>query len=499
MDPLVLLFLLLIIVAGGGIGVLADSLGRKLGKKRLSIFKLRPKHVAQVGTFLAGMTTSLLTILLVFVLSSDVRQWIIEGRRAIVSSRVYKSQNDILEKRIAEKSNEVALLENKGSVAKTQLEEIQAQLAKAQLQYKAATLSADNAHKLIAQTQTSLTESKSILALRQKKLSLVQKALQDNRSQLASIEVSYKLQKGDLAGAYSRQHDLQKQQTDLEKQQQALSIEINQKKQQIESDTALLRQQNDQLAFSKDLLKKVQAQVAEEEDKVAVLQQKALDFQSVATNSRTQPLIFTKNEELARISVPAGLSNEEADAALQRVLRKARQVAADKGAKPKANDLYPAGLIKRNRGNITVTPEDEEQAIVAGLAHNPSETVLIAYSVLNAFKGEFVGLDIAGFSNPVIYKKGTTISELKLAKNMTREQVLTSLDDFLKTNVQKKALSDGMIPMEGRDDSILSITPEQTVDVVEKLTRNSRASRLFAITQSDTRAGDKLELNLIVR
>ena len=50
---------------GGVIGLLADVVGKKLGKKRLSIGGLRPKHTAQLGTFLLGFVISMVTQLAV--------------------------------------------------------------------------------------------------------------------------------------------------------------------------------------------------------------------------------------------------------------------------------------------------------------------------------------------------------------------------------------------------------------------------------------------------
>lgn len=82
MDLLPIGFLVLIVLMSGGIAVLADDLGRRLGKKRLHIKGIRPKRVAQIGTFLAGLVVSLGTILVVSIASSDVRRWILEGNHA---------------------------------------------------------------------------------------------------------------------------------------------------------------------------------------------------------------------------------------------------------------------------------------------------------------------------------------------------------------------------------------------------------------------------------
>ena len=64
---------------GGVIGLLADDVGKKLGKKRLSIGGLRPKHTARLGTFLLGFVISMFTQLSVLTFSSGVREWVLKG------------------------------------------------------------------------------------------------------------------------------------------------------------------------------------------------------------------------------------------------------------------------------------------------------------------------------------------------------------------------------------------------------------------------------------
>ena len=79
MDLLSLGFLLLILVASGLIAWVADGLGKKIGKKRISVFGLRPKHVASLGTVLMGVCVSLVSIGLVAASSKEARVWLKKG------------------------------------------------------------------------------------------------------------------------------------------------------------------------------------------------------------------------------------------------------------------------------------------------------------------------------------------------------------------------------------------------------------------------------------
>ena len=64
---------------GGLIAYLGDWLGRKMGKKRLRIGGLRPRHTATFFTVLMGMLIPLATTYGLVTQSAAVRQWIVEG------------------------------------------------------------------------------------------------------------------------------------------------------------------------------------------------------------------------------------------------------------------------------------------------------------------------------------------------------------------------------------------------------------------------------------
>ncbi|MFH1452576.1 MAG: DUF3084 domain-containing protein [Armatimonadota bacterium] len=65
--------LLIISVVSGIIAFLGNRLGRYFGKKRLTIFNLRPRHTATIFTILTGILISMLTIGVSSMLSKNVR------------------------------------------------------------------------------------------------------------------------------------------------------------------------------------------------------------------------------------------------------------------------------------------------------------------------------------------------------------------------------------------------------------------------------------------
>ena len=65
--------LLLIIIVGGVVAYIGNYIGRSIGRKRLSIFKLRPRYTAMLFTILTGIAIALLTMVVILMISRDAR------------------------------------------------------------------------------------------------------------------------------------------------------------------------------------------------------------------------------------------------------------------------------------------------------------------------------------------------------------------------------------------------------------------------------------------
>ncbi|HWA83322.1 MAG TPA: DUF3084 domain-containing protein, partial [Fimbriimonadaceae bacterium] len=84
MDYLPIVVLAVFVLLGGIIAVIADELGRRIGKRRLTLHRrIRPKYSAKILTFLWGVMITLFTMFLIGVASSDMRTLLLHGRKAI--------------------------------------------------------------------------------------------------------------------------------------------------------------------------------------------------------------------------------------------------------------------------------------------------------------------------------------------------------------------------------------------------------------------------------
>ena len=71
MDGIILI--LVLILMGGAIAFIGDRLGSKVGKKKLTLFGLRPKHTSTVVTIVTGILIVTATFGILTAVSQDVR------------------------------------------------------------------------------------------------------------------------------------------------------------------------------------------------------------------------------------------------------------------------------------------------------------------------------------------------------------------------------------------------------------------------------------------
>jgi uncharacterized protein (DUF3084 family) len=65
--------ILLLILISGAIALIGDYIGRAIGRRRLTLFKLRPRHTAFAITILTGILIALMTLGSMLIISQDAR------------------------------------------------------------------------------------------------------------------------------------------------------------------------------------------------------------------------------------------------------------------------------------------------------------------------------------------------------------------------------------------------------------------------------------------
>ena len=89
------LLIIVLVITGGCIAFIGDRLGSKIGKKRLSLFGLRPRHTSILVTILTGVTITTLTFGVLSVASENVRTALFGMKK--LNQRIMDTQNQLNE------------------------------------------------------------------------------------------------------------------------------------------------------------------------------------------------------------------------------------------------------------------------------------------------------------------------------------------------------------------------------------------------------------------
>ncbi len=493
-------FLVAVVLLGGIIAFFADRLGRTLGKKRLTLFGLRPRHTAEVLTIIAGILIPLLTVVLMLAFSSDLRQVLFEGRKALT---------EVEQLRETRRSLSAEIDAQQESLRKTRLELGTAQKGLRDARGEVARLT-EAAKKLNAQTAAM---SARVVALGRKYGSLQREYSTLQRSK-AALQESYSALSSARNDAERRNLQLDRENARLETQTsslqgtikglrvqaEALQKEIDESRTRYQSERADLLSERTriegQLNQAKSDLQQAQRDLSSAQDKLDDLARQA---QSLTLSSRLQPLVFSRDDELARLAVDAGMTPVQSREALTRLVRSARVEAELRGARG-TRGVPVAGLtdMRRPDGRI-VSPAEQEREIVSQISGVSRPLLLVATSSINAFVGEPVSIQIRWYPNLLVFARNALIAETRIEGSRSEGEIFAQISSFLGRDVRGRALELGMVPIAGKQASLGSVDEDTILKLVFAIREQGGRQRLQAVSTQDARAGDPLRIDLRLR
>ncbi|HRF60297.1 MAG TPA: DUF3084 domain-containing protein [Fimbriimonadaceae bacterium] len=508
MDIVGVGFILLLCVVGALIAYGADILGRHLGKKRLSFGKLRPRHTAALATAVAGFCIPLFTVVLVALISKDVRVWLIEGRRAIVE------RQNLVRDIAAQRKQFNAELED----LRRQRQELGQQVSRLK----------------VSQTKLEASEKKQRqeLGTTQTKLANESRRLKDAQIRRAEVERRYVALNKTYASLNKQyaylESGFQKMQKDQDDTFRALDSELRTKEARLKEltaqyDTANKTFESSRVEFEKEIaarrteleerrkeLDGVNVMLADIRAEKDALERDAANLRTLISTttkgldqnlriSRTQPLVFRQGEELARIQLPPRVNADDARNALTSLLRSSRVLAEERGSRPSGERNEAADLVDIPTERGTITIDQQVDMLSKAVTDARTETVLIAYAFWNSFRGEFLPVRIEAFENPLVYSRGQKVAEVVVDGNGSEDGVLRQITQFLQGVVGQEAIRSGMIPAIGRERPIGEVTQEEMLQLVKDIKEARRNIRLQAVAAQDTRAADPLRLSFKLR
>ncbi|HSV30890.1 MAG TPA: DUF3084 domain-containing protein [Atribacteraceae bacterium] len=162
MDFSSLLLIFSIILVSGVIAYLGDILGRRIGKRRLSLLKLRPRYTAIVVSIATGLLISAITLVILSVASEDVRTALFG--MAELKERLAALNHEVLEQNVELEANRREAEQHRRQIGELEERERNLQASRIGLEEQLSTLSINvedlrgQRDQLREEIQTQLTE-----------------------------------------------------------------------------------------------------------------------------------------------------------------------------------------------------------------------------------------------------------------------------------------------------------------------------------------------------
>lgn len=472
-----ILLLILGAVLGGFIAFGADRLGRTLGKKRLSIFGMRPRHTAELLTVGAGALIPLITIAFVMASSTAVRRWIYEGPNLIRLRDQAIQERDQAVKDIAGLNRQREQKTAEVSRVNERLKGVQKNLLVAEQRVK------ESNAKLASLESKFLTLTREYRSVGQQ-LRLAKGNLKDAQTRYAALDKTYQSLQKSFTQLHIQQKEVLTQNVSLIQENEKISAQVEKGNQDLSRlKEEMTRQQKEFDLAQAEYNKSLKAAADDLERMQANLQDVQHRFAMQFGFSRVNSMMFERLEEVAREVVPPGQDAVHARAAFDSLMRKAYMSATERGAKPQTEQ--PTVSIAPNAA--------KEDAIVEQITNSHEELLLIAVSTINVFQGEPVWLSVASVANPLVFKKGQKIAETHVNGRLAERDIYKQIMEFLQTDVQEEAKRANMI-LTLRREPTFTVDEDEIRELAKVIHLNNHSIKLVALADGETRAGGPLKL-----
>ncbi len=542
-----ILALSMTVLMGGIIAYNGDLIGRKFGKRRVSMFGLRPKHTAILITSITGVLISAGTTTVLFLLVSPVREVILSGEQALRINRVLKKENSQLDLRIAALKQQAVKEKIQARQTGKQLFTVEAnynsslhryrlmhgQLLRSQADIRQAVQAERKSFRLMLAEQTKthkLVAYNQILRNKNQAMSEANEVL--GRQNLSLAEQNHTLSMTNVE---------LKNENDIEVQRNAEYIRANsdlaQQNEQLTRTNTALSNSNKELTHSNDIVKRVNVELIKaghdlmDENQQLTAENKSLteenkelieakkEFEQFKQEYgpgyrnlleaffalRDKHVAIYGGEDLGRTVIPANSSPDVVRQALHDLVQTASVNALTKGAsgsgQAQAVQVVDKEFFQRTPMGqyvpIHVTAQERIEAIINRISWQPIPYCIIAMAVANSVDQEPASIDFQPFPNRLIYPQGYLISTKKMNASEPMDKIFTQLIGFLK-DLGQEALQRGIIP---KIDPVTgypqvgSLSAADVVNLASEVKSKGGEVNVQAYAEQDIYSADPLKMN----
>jgi len=431
-----------LIAASGIIAYVGDVIGRRMGRRRLTLFGLRPRHTAVVVSVFAGMLIAAFTLTAAMMVSQNVRDAFLH---------VAAMRRETVRLKRATRALEAGILRSKqrAATAQRELKDAKRRLTAVMLALKLQTERLEHQRQALAAARSRLGTVSTELKRKIADLAQQRKNLQATARRLSQVTAELDAERRELA---AQRQELETTRGTLAATQEKLASEakrlaeveakLDDANRQLDNATRVVRETTRTLFGLESQRDQLQAQIQD----LSQWRSRALEtFGQI----RSEPVIFGANEEILTVVIPGARPPEQVRADLKDFVKLVNQVALNAGAGEGADGRGIAifrPVADETTGQVQLYGEDQVLGALATAIGSAQGSVIVrAASAGNVVRGETVVVDFELFHNDLVFRQGEELARTALDSSRDQASLLLDLVEFLRSKVASRARARGVM------------------------------------------------------
>ncbi len=453
-----LTLVLMLIVVGGVIAFVGDRIGMKVGRKRLSIFGLRPRHTSMIVTVITGVVVSTTSLVVMSIVSKDVRTALFNMHEIQAALATSRQELASAVARLSTQQQELAAKEKRVGELQTKIDGLTGEIDRLSA---AAKVKAREYEMLTARNETLTAELEQVkqervraekdLGAVEDELEKMRKQYQEMKSQLDNTKASWAEARGRLDEANKRIVALQGTEKDLKQTIERLDKE----RQKLEDESRALETRIRDLTQGANVL-------------YSYLQGMSQYLEGLQLSDIT----YRADEIILATVIEGARPMDDVRRDVAAFLEKADKLALARRAK-----------IEGSESEAIIFFTDNLENTAERVARAKGPVVVRLVSATNAFVGQPVYAYLQFFENKLIFKQGQVVAEREIDGSLGDDRVQDELMTLLMSANDEAARRGMVTDVEGRvGQAPLSEFNAAKAEILEL----GRKVRVLAVTAQDT-------------
>ncbi len=481
-----IIFVISILILGGLIAVVSDRLGMKVGKARLSLFKMRPRQTAAVVTIVTGTVLSGLTLGIMFTASKPLRRGVFKIDQ--IQERLNQTRKDLTQTTDERDrvQRELALASSKLKTAQTQFRQINESLEKTNTEAVEIQTELEQAQQQLQQAESQLSQLQQQLDGVETAKAEMESELNQTEDQLQQVSQQKQTLQSEIEQLKTERQKLIQQREEVQAQIQQRDQEIQQKDEAIEERDQEIKQRDRIITQREETLQNLETERQNLEQQTAVLKQQ---LSLIGRNLKLlrEGSVGLKRGQILASGLVKTQDKEQSKIIVNRILQAANQ---------RAIDSVQLGNMTAEKERVIQIPTTEVEALIDEI-DDGRDYVIQVVSSANYLVGEKrVDVFTKVEPNRLLFTSGEVI-----AKNSINPAKLT--DDQLQQRLQEIIdASEFRARYIGVIDGLIHVGDNSTgtmLNFVQQLQDHQRTIELQAVAAQDTYTIGPLKLDLLAR